>query len=494
LKQTLPLNKFPGCASRNRRAVLASVLALLTFAQFSCLSSPNRVPNLQQIFAPARGRHGKRPIIVIPGILGSELVHQKTGDLAWPAIFKTTARGLRLPMSPDLEANQDDLRPGKIIERLSFARILPEVYVYRGLLDALRLYGGYKEGNWETPANDGDKDTFYVFSYDWRRDNVESARELVRRIEALKQKLNRPDLRFNIVAHSMGGLIARYAAMYGDAGLPADGTPPSPTWAGAKHILRIVMLGVPNEGSMDAFATILRGYSLTEGLRPRLRLFSSLAREVAFSCPSVFQLLPHSHSTHFVDENLQPLSIDLYDPATWRKYSWLQAAPRDARERLASNNDDGGNSDESIDRYLAQVLHRARRFHEALDTLGKETSVAFFSFAGDCEQTLDAPVIIRDQKNNRWLTLTEPRDFRTTTGKKILRKDAIAAMYLPGDGRVTRRSVLAQDLAGDREGQLFDSGLPMAYAMFGCDLHGSLPNNKILQDNALTALVSEIVK
>jgi pimeloyl-ACP methyl ester carboxylesterase len=481
-------------ARRNRRAMVACVLALLSVPQFSCLTSPNRTPNLEEIFAPARERRGKRPIIVIPGILGSELVHQKTGDLAWPAIFKTSEHGLVLPMTPDFAANRDDLRPGKIIEALKFARILPEVYVYRGLLDALRKYGGYREADWDTPPADGDKDTFYVFPYDWRYDNVESARALVRRIEALKQKLNRPDLRFNIVAHSMGGLVARYAAMYGDADLPSDGSPPAPTWAGAKHIRRIVMLGVPNEGSMDAFATILRGYSLTEGLRPRLRLFSSLSREVAFSCPSVYQLLPHSHSTHFVDENLQALQVDLYDSANWRKYGWTRSSQRDGGERMANNNGDGVDRNESEDRYLAQVLHRAKRFHEALDAFGVETPVAFFSLAGDCEPTLDAPVLIRDQKNNRWLTLTEPRDFRTTDGKKISRKDAIKAMYLPGDGRVTRRSVLAQDLAGDRDGQLFDSGFPIVYAMFGCDLHGGLANNKILQDNALTVLVSEIVK
>jgi pimeloyl-ACP methyl ester carboxylesterase len=494
LKGTFVVGRTWDAARRNRRALLACVLALLSLSQFACLTSPKGTPNLEDIFAPARERRGKRPIIVIPGILGSELVHQKSGDLAWPAIFKTTEHGLALPLSPDPATNRDDLRAGKIIERLKFARVLPEVHVYRGLLDALRKYGGYREADWDVPPADGDQDTFYVFSYDWRYDNVETARALIRRIEALKQRLNRPDLRFNIVAHSMGGLVARYAAMYGDADLPADGSPPVPTWAGAKHIRRIVMLGVPNEGSMDAFATILRGYSLTEGLRPRLRLFSSLSREVAFSCPSVYQLLPHAHSTHFIDENLQALQVDLYDAANWEKYGWIRPKQREAEQRLANNNGDAVESNASESRYLAHVLHRAKRFHEALDAFSTETPVAFFSFAGDCEETLDAPVLLRDQKNNRWLTLTEPRDFRTTDGRKISRKDAIKAMYMPGDGRVTRRSVLAQDLAGDREGQLFDAGLPITYAMFGCDLHGGLPNNKILQDNALTTLVSEIVK
>jgi hypothetical protein len=31
------------------------------------------------------------------------------------------------------------------------------------------------------------------------------------------------------------------------------------------------------------------------------------------------------------------------------------------------------------------------------------------------------------------------------------------------------------------------------YAVFGCDLHGQLPRNKSLQDNALTAIVGEVM-
>jgi len=40
----------------------------------------------------------------------------------------------------------------------------------------------------------------------------------------------------------------------------------------------------------------------------------------------------------------------------------------------------------------------------------------------------------------------------------------------------------------------FDTPLPLTYAVFGCDLHGSLPKNKILADNALTALVNEAMQ
>ena len=148
-------------------------------------------------------------------------------------------------MNPDLATNHDELVAGKIIETVKLAKLLPEVYVYRDLLEALRNYAGYHEGDWNTPGPDGDKDTFYVFSYDWRLDNVANARELIRRIERLKDALHRPDLQFNVIAHSMGGLIARYAAMYGNQDLPDDGSEIKPNWAGAQHISKIVMIGVP---------------------------------------------------------------------------------------------------------------------------------------------------------------------------------------------------------------------------------------------------------
>ncbi len=69
--------------------------------------------------------------------------------------------------------------------------------------------------------------------------------------------------------------------------------PIQPTWAGAAHISKIVMIGVPNEGSADAFATIVEGYSITEGLRRRVPLLNKLTAEDVVRTPSVFQLMPH---------------------------------------------------------------------------------------------------------------------------------------------------------------------------------------------------------
>ena len=299
----------------NRSAVahyrrLYIVLIAASLVSSACISA-RRTPNLEHIFATARARTGKRPVIVIPGTLGTELINSKTGEIVWPSAFRTSQEGL--PISPDLASSHDELVPGKIIETVKLARLLPEVYVYRDLLLALRQYAGYRDGDWNNPSADGYQDTFYVFPYDWRQDNVSNARELIRRITQLKTKLGRPDLKFNIVAHSMGGLIARYAAMYGDADLPPGDGPIEPTWQGAAHIGKIVMIGVPNEGSAEAFATLIDGYSITEGLRRRVPLLNKLTAEDVVSAPAVFQLMPHARAVRFLDENLQPLTVDLYD-------------------------------------------------------------------------------------------------------------------------------------------------------------------------------------
>lgn len=462
---------------------LLLVLVTLSVVSSACISA-RRTPNLEHIFASARTRTGKRPVIVIPGILGSELINSKTGQTIWPSALRSSNEGL--PINPNLATNRDDLVPGKILETVRLARILPEVYVYRGLLEALRRYAGYREADWENPGVDGDRDTFYVFAYDWRRDNVANARELVQRMQRLKERLQRPDLKFNIIAHSMGGLIARYAAMYGDADLPPDGVAIHPTWLGAAHISKIVMIGTPNEGSSDAFATLVDGYSITEGLRRRVPLLNKLTAEDAARTPSVFQLMPHQQAAKFLDENLQPLALDLYDVEVWKRYGWGALTSDEFRREYNGNVKD-------LDGYLANTLKRARRFHEALDAVeNAESPVVLLAIGGDCEETLSAPVILRDTKRNRWLTLIRPREYRTSAGVKMSKRKVTEAMYAPGDGRVTRASLLGENLIKARDRV---TGFTLSrYAVFGCDLHGQLPRNKTLQDNALTAIVGEVMK
>jgi hypothetical protein len=194
----------------------------------------------------------------------------------------------------------------------------------------------------------------------------------------------------------------------------------------------------------------------------------------------------------FLDENLQPLQIDLYDAEVWKRYGWsvIYSSP-DFRRKHTQAAGTNGNGDE-LDAYLAATLRRARRFHQALDSVDNTTSpVVLLAIGGDCEETLNSPVILRDEKKNRWRTLTRPREYRTSSGVKISKKRATEAMYVPGDGRVTRSSLLGENLFKTRDSV---TGFTLSrYAVFGCDLHGQLPRNKTLQDNALTAIVNEVL-
>ena len=281
---------------------LTVTLFLILASNSACLFKASK-PNLPRIFPSSQTakRTGKPPLILIPGILGSELVNQKTKERLWPELFLKDITALHLPISSiNFSENCDDVVATRVIETAQLVRFLPELGVYSALLEALEKQGGYRRGNIDEPAMDGDHDTFYLFAYDWRRDNVESARRLASRIAAIKQRLNRPDLRFDIIAHSMGGLVARYFAMYGDQDVMVEAQP-KPDWSGASHINRLIMFGTPNAGSMDAFRSVLRGYSITEADKPRLHLFRGLGCAMTFTIPSVYQLFPRNEGARLVE-------------------------------------------------------------------------------------------------------------------------------------------------------------------------------------------------
>ena len=487
------LHNFP-IRTRTRRFVASAYSAAIVIAIVSTQTPANvleeQTPDLSKVFAAARARQGKRPIILVPGILSTKLVNSKTGETVWPSAFRSDDDELSLPINGDPLNSRDSLVATKAIESTRFLPLTPKVNILGGMLEALRNHAGYKEGNWEHPAPDGDRDTFYTFVYDWRLDNAQMAQQLITRIAALKSKLNRPDLRFDVVAISMGGLIARYAAMYGAQDLPLNGALPVLNWGGAAHIGKILMFGVPNEGSMEAFATILNGYSINEGADKPRRLFRKLSREDAFSGLAVFQLMPHGPAVRFLNQDLQPVKIDLYDAANWKLYGWSIAHDAKYIKRFAKEETDSNHSSLSVLQvHLAAILNRTRRFHEALDApLEGAPPIPLLAFAGDCEDTLNAAVVFYDKKKSRWVTVTSPKELRASNGQTIRRDQVQSAMYVPGDGRVTRASVLGETRTV-ADAHRVHQPLPVAHSFFACGGHGSLHNNRILLNNALSILV-----
>jgi len=412
---------------------------------------------------------GKAPIIIIPGLTGSELVNSRTGEQVWFKNHRSKEDDIRLPISPNLAQNRDNLVSGDIIRAVQFLKILPETEIYERLIDALQTRGGYREAKWDTATRKDTEDTFFVFPYDWRRDNVESARLLIRRIETLKRRLGRPDLKFNIVAHSMGGLVARYAVMYGNADLPV-GTP-KPTWAGAKHFDKIFLLGTPNNGSVMALNALLNGFSYIGG-GINLPFIQNITRFDVFTIPSIYELLPPDGGLLAYDENLAPVTVDVFDPAVWEKYDWAIwkddgfTKKFDAREQKNAR------------AFFNAVLLRAKRFQSALGAISDaKPPVTFYLIGADCKETPAGLLLLHDDKKGRWETHFKSDGFSRANGEKVKEDQIKPLLFAIGDSVVTKRSLEA---IAAKEGSTI--GVPVAAELYECVDHNKLVTSPEVQD------------
>ena len=149
---------------------------------------------------------------------------------------------------------------------------------------------------------------FVPFSYDWRQDIRVSAAQLAALIDHLSSDRARP-LRINLVAHSMGGLVALYYLRYG-----ADPAARQVSWEGARHVQRVTFVATPFRGS----PAILKDFVLgaTTGLNTAL-----LSKEALFTFAAAFQLMPATDD-FFFDAADRPVPLAASDPATWYAKSW----------------------------------------------------------------------------------------------------------------------------------------------------------------------------
>ncbi len=415
---------------------------------------------------------GKNPIILIPGMTGSELRHKDTGDKVWFKTFKSKAEDIRLPILADPTRMHDDLIATDALRNVKIA-VFPVYDIYGDFIGAMEKRGGYHEESWESPSEDGYKDSLYVFAYDWRLDNVGNARLLIKKIEALRTKLKIPDLKFDIVAHSMGGLIARYAAMYGEADLPSGRARPHPTWAGAKYFDKIVTLGTPNEGSALALNALVNGYSIGN-VRIDLPFVQDSSKFLVFTIPAAYQLLPAPGTLRAFDERLNPVHIDIYDPKVWTKYGWNPIDDKDfpSEFNVAER--------KTAPIYFAAALDRARRWQEALAADGGQTGgVTFYVIGSDCKTALDAIAIYRDGDRSKWKTAFRPNGFKRSDGVKISEDELKPIMLAAGDGIVTRRSLEA---ATETERAGGKPVLEAADDKLFCESHNKLAGNDKIQD------------
>jgi len=419
---------------------------------------------------------GKEPVIIIPGLSGSELVNNKTGEVVWYNSHRSRDDDIRLPISPTLR-NHDNLVASDIIRTVKIIKFLPETEIYERLIDALVTRGGYKEGKWKNPPRDGYKDTFYVFPYDWRQDNVDNARLLVRQIDQLRRSLRKPNLKFNIIAHSMSGLVARYAAMYGNADLPSGEI--KPTWAGAKYFDKIFLLGTPNEGSVDTLNSLLNGYAYFGG-NVNLPFIQNVTRFDVFTIPSGYELLPHAGTLLAYDDKLQPITLDLFDPKVWEQYGWAIWQDPEFTKKFSPL------EQKNAKQFFEAMLARAQRFQQALDADGETIPVSFYLMGGDCKETMNAFVLTRNEKKDSWKAIFKPATITAGDGTKYTEAQLKPLLFAMGDGVVSKRSLTGETLE--------HAGKHLAFKpvsdLFQCESHTKLVTNPEIQDKLLALLLT----
>lgn len=222
-------------------------------------------------------------IVVIPGIMGSELRDREDNPL-WAVspgalaqairTFGKSVLRLQLPQGIGDEAPNDGVRPTALINSL---HVIPGIWSpitgYDGLLGFLRSWRFHLveevSGNPEIIPN------FIPFPYDWRLSNRYNAKRLGQvATDALERWRAQPgmeDAKLILICHSMGGLVARWFAEHEK---------------GADLIRAIITIGTPHRGSIKALATLANG--LERGVGPFSLNLTSFAR----SLPSLYQLLP----------------------------------------------------------------------------------------------------------------------------------------------------------------------------------------------------------
>jgi alpha-beta hydrolase superfamily lysophospholipase len=339
------------------------------------------------------------PTVVLPGLLGSQLL-RPDGTQVWLNLGNALgAHDIGLPARLPFSDSRDALVPGGL---LGVDAALPRLFGFTEYADLLDLLNdaGFKRDT------DSGAHAYHVFGYDWRRDLVESAGLLGQALDLLASKRGEPHARFNVLGHSMGGLVARYFLRYGGA------EPGGPvTWDGARRIANLVMVATPSGGSIPALDALLNGSRVG---------FSSttLAAPVVCHMPSLYQLLPPPEARPLLDDKGAPIDADLLDAECWERFGW---GPWSRRARAVEHD------------FLAAVLARSRAFQQALARQPESACpIRVVVLGGDCLATPARAVVPKRRGAKPRL---EPWSVAEAQ-----------AMLEAGDGRVTRASVLASHL------------------------------------------------
>ena len=355
----------------------------------------------------------RNPVIFIHGFLGSKLDDIKTGRNIWGdfnaydslvGYSDTELRELSYPMvyGKPLDEIKDDAVSVCIMSNanVDVAGIQFIIKAYDYILKILGRDGYVLEG--KPLPKDKNFYSLFVFHYDWRKDLVENTailHKFVLEKRAYLQKkyeelygVKEYDVQFDIGAHSMGGLLARYYLRYGDQNLPEDGSMPVFDWRGSKYIDKVVIIGTPNAGYLDTVYELLKGYSPGTGV-------VAYPPAVTGTWATYYQMLPLlSTRSVLYEDNIDGPSVDIFDPAVWIKYRWGLANPgqdENLKIILPEVKSAEKRSKIAVD-HLTKCLKRAKQFTDALKIYkAPPDDIMLILFFGDAVETRRTAMVDR---------------------------------------------------------------------------------------------------
>ena len=213
-------------------------------------------------------------VVLIPGILGSVL--QKNDKDVWAisgsgigralATNWASIEGLALQADSAEEDLGDSVTAPRLVDDVHLIPWLWKIDGYTRIRRAISTsFRDIKEGV-----------NFFVFPYDWRRDNRVAAKRLQKEaaswLAARRKTPGNEQAKLILICHSMGGLVARYFLE---------------VLGGWRDTLSLITFGTPYRGSLNAVNFIANGMQKKLGPVPIIDL-SNLLR----SFTSIYQLLP----------------------------------------------------------------------------------------------------------------------------------------------------------------------------------------------------------
>lgn len=365
------------------------------------------------------------PIIIVPGAPGTELVDRDTGKRVWPSsrLMAITWDGnnrLALPLG---DPESTSIVPGKLLREIRVGRLKFRITAYDGLEAKLRQMG-YRAGAWDAPSGAGE---YFYFPYDWRQSVETSGRRFSRALEDLYRRLPPEAPPAVVLGHSLGGLIARYALMYGDTALGESGPLPPVTWAGGPRIGTLFLVATPNEGTFTALKYLEKG----SFYRWHLGAFSPAT---VFTFRSVFDMLP-DRIEPLIDGDGKALPFRLDRPEDWERLGWSIVDPR---RRSATPH-------AALRAHLERELARHARLHAALAQIAGTPNPAALYVVGSLAQSAQRTALVTS-RGGRMSVRFEPSPER---------QHLAPLLFEPGDTMVTARSLTAEGSSHDPASSLF---------------------------------------